>query len=117
VDHSGALQGRANYNWTSPPQPIQETIEEPTPTEKTSETTSTTTTTESTETPAVEAAPQPATPPPAYKPSTTTKLQAQIVPTDGHSLIQLEHDIVGETCAFNVKAINPNPFDVNPSVR
>ncbi|KAJ3139080.1 translocase of outer mitochondrial membrane [Physocladia obscura] len=62
------------------------------------------------------AAPTPPTPPPFNKPSLTTKFQGQLTNQPGASMLQYEHDWVGETCAINVKAINPNPLDA-PAAR
>ncbi|KAI8621116.1 eukaryotic porin-domain-containing protein [Chytriomyces sp. MP71] len=59
--------------------------------------------------------PSPPTPPPFTKPGMTTKFQAQLTNTPGQSMMQYEHDWVGETCAINVKAINPNPVDAPAS--
>ncbi|KAJ3065065.1 translocase of outer mitochondrial membrane [Podochytrium sp. JEL0797] len=45
------------------------------------------------------------------KPSLTSKVQAQLTNQPGASMMQYEQDWVGETCALNFKAINPNPID------
>ena len=50
--------------------------------------------------------------------SSTSKLQAQIMSAEGQqSMLQLEHDHLGQDYSINVKMINPNPFDSAPSFR
>ncbi|OCH95051.1 hypothetical protein OBBRIDRAFT_788787 [Obba rivulosa] len=41
-----------------------------------------------------------------------SKVQAQLSEQKGHSMIQLEHDYMGQDYSFNVKAMNPSPLDL-----
>ncbi|KAJ3105233.1 translocase of outer mitochondrial membrane [Phlyctochytrium bullatum] len=95
VDHDGALQARAFYFWT-PLQMTQPVAESPAgDAEKKGDV----------QTPQAPVAPT------VYKPSSATKVQAQLVTARSQSMVILEQDFVGNTSSLNLKAINPNPFD------
>ncbi|RKO90402.1 eukaryotic porin/Tom40 [Blyttiomyces helicus] len=49
------------------------------------------------------------------KRSSATKVTAQLSQQAGHSMVQLEQDIIGSDFSFNLKTTNPNPFDKAPS--
>ncbi|KAI9326663.1 eukaryotic porin-domain-containing protein [Zopfochytrium polystomum] len=99
VDHDGALQGRAHYAWGVPSTKPDFYVPAPSPS------------------PAADSKepPQPPTPPLGQRPSAMTKLQLQLSRKTGQSMVQFEHDHVGDSFSWNVKAINPNPFDAKRS--
>ncbi|KAJ3029490.1 UNVERIFIED_CONTAM: translocase of outer mitochondrial membrane [Siphonaria sp. JEL0065] len=113
IDDQGTLQARANYFWPYAPQtesalphlpPHAHTEQQYDPNLPPKQH-------KEGEVPVTPAPATPPTPPSANKPSLTSKLQAQLTTTPGQSMIQYEHDWVGETSAINLKAINPNPID------
>ncbi|KAI9334278.1 eukaryotic porin-domain-containing protein [Obelidium mucronatum] len=113
IDDQGTLQARANYFWPQSPQ-TESALPHLPPhahTEHQYDANLPPKQHKEGEAPAAPAAPSPPTPPPVNKPSLTTKLQAQLTNQPGSSMIQYEHDWVGETSAINLKAINPNPID------
>ncbi|KAJ1539367.1 translocase of outer mitochondrial membrane [Cladochytrium tenue] len=104
VDHDGALNGRAHLNWPMPstkPEFYAGTAPAPPPP----------TAADSADAKADPGPPTPPTPPVATRPAAATKVQLQLSRKMGQSMVQLEHDHVGDSLAWNVKAINPNPFE------
>ncbi|KAJ3409909.1 hypothetical protein CcCBS67573_g01147 [Chytriomyces confervae] len=122
VDDQGNLSARGNYFWAyAPSTPALPHLEPHAHTEHQYDPNLPPHPTDAPVDPATSAAAAPAaqappTPPPFTKPSLTSKFQAQLTNTPGQSMVQYEHDWVGETCAINLKAINPNPLDA-PAAR
>ena len=54
------------------------------------------------------------TPPSKQRPASQSKLQVQIAPAGGPSMLQIEHDHLGSDYALTLKAVNPNPADSAP---
>jgi len=48
----------------------------------------------------------------AWNATDTTKMQAQLSSTPGHSMIQIEHDHLAPHYSLNVRTINPSPADL-----
>ncbi|CAG8565060.1 1261_t:CDS:2 [Paraglomus occultum] len=46
-----------------------------------------------------------------WTPNFVTKIQAQLSPTPGHSMLQLEQDYQGSDYSINFKTVNPSPVD------
>ncbi|KAJ3196339.1 hypothetical protein HK101_009255 [Irineochytrium annulatum] len=109
VDHDGGLQARGNYMWTLPPltdalEAVIPPLEKPDGAMDRPE-----------DIGAPQQPPTPQVPPPVNKLSNATKFQAQLTSQPGQSMVQLEHEYVGETFSLSVKAINPNPIDAPPA--
>ncbi|WVN86689.1 uncharacterized protein L203_101861 [Cryptococcus depauperatus CBS 7841] len=47
-----------------------------------------------------------------WSPQDITKVQAQITNKPGHTMVQFEHDHLGDHYTFSWKSINPNPLDL-----
>ncbi|KZT11315.1 uncharacterized protein LAESUDRAFT_720534 [Laetiporus sulphureus 93-53] len=44
--------------------------------------------------------------------SNVTKVQGQLSSQVGHSMLQIEHDYLGQDYSLNIKAVNPSPVDL-----
>ncbi|KAI0709468.1 mitochondrial import receptor subunit tom40 [Earliella scabrosa] len=47
-----------------------------------------------------------------WSPNNVSKFQAQLSGTPGQSVVQLEHDYLGQDYSLNAKAVNPSPADL-----